>query len=127
MDPKSHQSTISQIHSELTKVRSELAPGVDLYLTNAAPPHHNTHAHRGHGHGHTQNKNAHQGQHPGHEKERTRLSELLLQSLLRLDGITATSSNESRDDVRRERKEAVKEVQGLLDRLDARGGDASQS
>jgi len=49
------------------------------------------------------------------EKEHTRLAELLLQSLLRLDAIQTEGAWE---DARAERKIAVKEVQGLLDRLD---------
>ncbi len=47
--------------------------------------------------------------------EHVRLGELLLQSLLRLDAITAEGEWE---EARRERKGAVKEVQGLLDTLD---------
>ena len=49
------------------------------------------------------------------EREHVRLGELLLQSLLRLDAITAEGEWET---ARRERKGAVKEVQALLDRLD---------
>ena len=48
--------------------------------------------------------------------EHKRLDELLLQSLLRLDAITPDGSWE---EARRERKSAVKEVQGLLNKLDA--------
>jgi hypothetical protein len=44
-----------------------------------------------------------------------RLGEMLLQSLLRLDAINAEGEWEQ---ARLERKKAVKEVQGLLDRLD---------
>ena len=51
--------------------------------------------------------------------EHTRLSELLLQSLLRLDAI---STDGSWDLARAERKGAVREVQGLLDRLDGEWG-----
>ena len=49
------------------------------------------------------------------EQEHVRLGELLLQSLLRLDAITAEGEWEL---ARRERKGAVREVQALLDRLD---------
>lgn len=49
------------------------------------------------------------------EREHVRLAELLLQSLLRLDAITAEGEWEN---ARKERKGAVKEVQALLDRLD---------
>jgi hypothetical protein len=53
-------------------------------------------------------------------KERLRLSELLLQSLLRLDAITTDSEWE---EARKERKAGVKEVQTLLDRIDGRTGE----
>ncbi|KAJ8077293.1 hypothetical protein AAF712_004174 [Marasmius tenuissimus] len=49
------------------------------------------------------------------EKEHLRLAELLLQSLLRLDAIAPDSSWEA---ARRDRKNAVKEVQGYIDQLD---------
>jgi len=49
------------------------------------------------------------------ELEHTRLAELLLQSLLRLDAINVEGEWEV---ARKERKAGVKEVQGLLDRLD---------
>jgi len=48
-------------------------------------------------------------------KEHSRLGELLLQALLRLDAISAEGEWE---EARRERKGAVREVQALLDRLD---------
>ncbi|KAF7361759.1 BAG domain-containing protein [Mycena venus] len=54
----------------------------------------------------------------GEPKEHIRLSELLLQSLLRLDAI---QTDGEWDAARRERKAAVKEVQALLDRLDGNG------
>jgi len=50
------------------------------------------------------------------KQEHTRLGEMLLQSLLRLDALAPDSEW---IDARRERKIAVKEVQGLLDQLDA--------
>ncbi|EIM82742.1 uncharacterized protein STEHIDRAFT_170950 [Stereum hirsutum FP-91666 SS1] len=49
------------------------------------------------------------------EFEHTRLGELLLQALLKLDAVSFEGGWE---DARRERKEAVRVVQGLLDRLD---------
>lgn len=52
-------------------------------------------------------------------QEHTRLSELLLQSLLRLDAIPTDGAWEK---ARLERKGAVREVQGLLDRLDGGWG-----
>ena len=52
---------------------------------------------------------------PELEREHIRLGELLLQSLLRLDALTPEGNWE---DARLVRKSAVKEVQGLLDKLD---------
>ncbi|TFK44356.1 hypothetical protein BDQ12DRAFT_640922 [Crucibulum laeve] len=88
--PRSEQSIIATIQSELNHVRSELTPAVQKFLITLP----NT---------------------PNQEKEHTRLGEMLLQSLLRLDGIT---TNHDWEDARRERKEAVREVQGMLDRVD---------
>ncbi|KAF8637998.1 hypothetical protein AX16_010630 [Volvariella volvacea WC 439] len=90
----SQQSTISTIQSELAAVRKQLTPAVESFLVAIAqgPPSQT------------------------HHKEHTRLGELLLQSLLRLDAIVPETQWE---DARRERKTAVKEVQSLLDRLDA--------
>jgi len=87
---RSEQAIISTIHSELANVREELSPAVDHLLASAA----------------------------GEPKEHIRLSELLLQSLLRLDAI---QTDGEWDAARQERKAAVKEVQALLDRLDSKG------
>ncbi|KAJ7497449.1 BAG domain-containing protein [Mycena latifolia] len=88
---RTEQAVISTIQAELANVRAELSPAVDTLLASA----------------------------PGHPnpktKEHIRLSELLLQSLLRLDAITTDGEWEA---ARRERKAAVKEVQALLDSLD---------
>jgi transcriptional regulator of met regulon len=54
-------------------------------------------------------------QHPTHDLEHRRLAELLLQALLRLDAIVPEPTW---DDARKERKDAVREVQTMLDRLD---------
>ncbi|CAK5265781.1 unnamed protein product [Mycena citricolor] len=91
---RTEQATISAIHSQMENVRSELSPAVEVLL--ASPE-----AHR-----------------LPRSKEHLRLSELLLQALLRLDGITTEGDWEL---ARQERKSAVKEVQNLLDRLDSAG------
>ncbi|KAF9469951.1 hypothetical protein BDZ94DRAFT_1279065 [Collybia nuda] len=52
---------------------------------------------------------------PTHHKEHLRLGELLLQALIRLDSIAPEPAWEH---ARRERKDAVREVQDMLDRLD---------
>ncbi|KAJ6499137.1 hypothetical protein C8R45DRAFT_981240 [Mycena sanguinolenta] len=86
---RSEQAVVSTIQSEIANVRQQLSPAVDHLLASAAG-----------------------GREP---KEQLRLSELLLQSLLRLDAIQTDGEWET---ARRERKAAVKEVQALLDRLD---------
>ncbi|RDB24895.1 BAG family molecular chaperone regulator 1A [Hypsizygus marmoreus] len=52
---------------------------------------------------------------PTNDKEHRRIGELLLQSLIRLDAIVAEPAWEA---ARKERKDAVREVQDMLDRLD---------
>lgn len=84
--PRTEVSTIEVIQSELATVRSTLEPSVDLFLRT-----------------------------PTVDAEHTRLGELLLQALLRLDAINIDSSW---TEARRERKGAVRAVQGVLDRLD---------
>ncbi|KAF5370742.1 hypothetical protein D9758_001944 [Tetrapyrgos nigripes] len=83
---KSEQSTISSIHDQLNLLRTTLLPSLEDFT-----------------------------QAPQSDKEHARLSELLLQSLLRLDAVSADPEWEH---ARKERKAAVKEVQGFLDRLD---------
>jgi hypothetical protein len=58
---------------------------------------------------------------PAQKSEHLRLGELLLQALLRLDALGADGEW---PDARAARRGAVREVQGLLDRLDARWADA---
>ncbi|KAF7376283.1 Ubiquitin-like domain-containing protein [Mycena sanguinolenta] len=86
---RSEQTVVSTIQSEIGNVRQQLSPAVDHLLASAAGER--------------------------EPKEHLRLSELLLQSLLRLDAIQTDGEWET---ARRERKAAVKEVQALLDRLD---------
>jgi BAG domain len=99
---KTEASTIHQIQSELDTVRTTLWPSVNTLLTHISPP---------------SSQLMEQQKPTAHalNQEHKRLSELLLQSLLRLDAITADGGWEK---ARQERKGAVKEVQGLLDRLD---------
>ena len=84
--PKTEASTIQVIQTELATVRDTLEPGVDAFLRT-----------------------------PTADAEHTRLGELLLQALLRLDAINIDSTW---TEARRERKGAVRAVQGVLDRLD---------
>jgi hypothetical protein len=119
--PKTQLNTISQIRSELDTVRNTLMSDVDIFLnTLSSSSYHNSF------HPSTdrspspfpaqQTSAAGQTSTRSLEKEHTRLAELLLQALLRLDAIATDGTWE---DARRERKSAVKEVQGLLDRLDS--------
>ncbi|KAJ8696305.1 hypothetical protein PTI98_006184 [Pleurotus ostreatus] len=82
------QPTTTAINAELSRVRNKLKPDVTSFVQGSA-------------------ENA--------AKEHTRLSELLLQSLLALDGLDTAKMT---DDARLERKAAVNEVQDLLDQLD---------
>ena len=84
--PKTEASTVETIRAELASVRSTLEPGVDAFLRT-----------------------------PTVDTEHTRLGELLLQALLRLDAIAIDSTW---IEARRERKGAVRAVQDVLDRLD---------
>ncbi|KAH6914351.1 hypothetical protein BKA70DRAFT_1261142 [Coprinopsis sp. MPI-PUGE-AT-0042] len=90
------KAVLSTIQSEVASVRSKLAPDLrDLLSRISRYPNEKT---------------------PEPDrKECLRLGELLLQSLLRLDGIAPDRDWEQ---ARGERKAAVKEVQGLLDALD---------
>lgn len=90
----SEQATIALIQAELSSVRTQLTPDVRSFLAALDDP---------------------AGAPPSH-REHGRLGELLLQSLLRLDAI-----DPDRDwlTARAERKAAVKEVQEVLDNLDA--------
>lgn len=93
--PRSEASTIEVIQSELANVRGTLEPSVDAFLRT-----------------------------PTVDVEHTRLGELLLQALLRLDAINIDSTW---TEARRERKSAVRAVQGVLDRLDKGWRGAKQA
>lgn len=88
---------VSLIHAEMSKVRTEFSPAVGVFLYPSLPNTDLT----------SEGKQA-------KLTERKRLSELLLQCLLRLDGFNVERGWQ---EARRERKEAVNEVQALLDRL----------
>ncbi|KAI0073373.1 hypothetical protein K474DRAFT_1700380 [Panus rudis PR-1116 ss-1] len=115
--PRTEESTIAQIRSEMDTVRRNLQPDVDTFLNtlqpsqtaSGAPPQSRGSASNSRGNG------AWPARSENPEKEHARLGEMLLQSLLRLDAINAEGEWEQ---ARSERKGAVKEVQGLLDKLD---------
>ncbi|OBZ68051.1 hypothetical protein A0H81_11850 [Grifola frondosa] len=110
--PRNEENTISQIRGELDKVRHTLQPDVDVFLTTLSPS--APASHPAHSSSMVHAPKSSQAR-VDSEQEHARLGELLLQSLLRLDAITAEGEWE---EARRERKGAVREVQALLDRLD---------
>ncbi|KAA1474011.1 hypothetical protein DENSPDRAFT_823697 [Dentipellis sp. KUC8613] len=93
--PKSDEAAVERIRAEMETVSRGLETDVDKFLS-ALP--------------------ARPADSPDQVQEHARLGELLLQSLLRLDALNLEGSWE---EARRERKGAVRRVQGLLDRLDA--------
>jgi hypothetical protein len=112
---KTEESTIAQIRAELEGVRGTLLPGVDTLLAGITRPAADGATPRSDPSPATEVPTREQ------EQEHVRLGELLLQSLLRLDAITAEGEWA---EARKERKGAVKEVQGLLDRLDGEWKEA---
>lgn len=90
------QGLIELIQNELAQVRNRLAPGVQDFQSKTG-------------------LGAREKQAENLKQEHTRLGELLLQSLLRLDALTPQSEWV---DARTARKTAVKEVQNLLSQLD---------
>jgi hypothetical protein len=114
--PATEESIITQIRSELDQVRSTLLPSVDVFLRNITIPPSQTQHPESVMHQPLNDSEIPVAVTQSLEKEHTRLGELLLQSLLRLDAITTDGTWE---DARAERKGAVQEVQRVLDRLDS--------
>lgn len=116
-EPKTEQSTITQIQTELDRVRQTLEPDVDSFLHTISPSfaHPPTSTYSAPPLPTQAPPDPSPRRLPSPEQEHNRLSELLLQALLRLDAITSDGSWET---ARAERKKGVREVQGLLDRLD---------
>lgn len=101
------QSTIDKIRAELTTIHENLVPSLDTFLTTISAPS-SAPARNG-------NVSAGAGGEAELAQEHARIGELLLQALLRLDVIPLESEWQ---DARKERKVTVREVQGLLDKLD---------
>ena len=109
--PQTEEGAILAIRAELEKVRETLVPDVDAFVRALVP---------------SSEEGATLGfeaTHPGStvpsaptSLDHTRLSELLLQSLLRLDALHMSGADWP--EARVQRKAAVREVQGVLDRLD---------
>ncbi|PSR88588.1 hypothetical protein PHLCEN_2v5115 [Hermanssonia centrifuga] len=109
---RTEDSIISQIRTELDKVRQTLQPDVDDFLSFIEPTATSSASAPKPAARPLLNKTEKRSD---LAQEHIRLGELLLQSLLRLDAINAEGEWE---EARKERKGAVREVQGLLDRLD---------
>lgn len=102
--PPTEQSTLQSIQTELDTVRTSLLPSVTSFLSSLSPST-------------SQSSEIPAPAAPQEDAKvtHTRLGELLLQALLRLDAILPESDW---TEVRSARKSAVKEVQALLDQLD---------
>lgn len=107
--PPTEQSTLQSIKTELDTVRTSLEPSVTSFLSSLSSP---------------ASQSPEQPPQEDAKVTHTRLGELLLQSLLRLDAILPESEW---TEVRSARKNAVKEVQALLDQLDDGWRSASSS
>ncbi|KAI6045980.1 hypothetical protein EDC04DRAFT_2864894 [Pisolithus marmoratus] len=122
-EPLTEQGTIGAICAELDRVRSTLVPDVDAFVVAcsgllATAPHSNTFP--------APAQMPTSGSSPASSdsvplqeptsSDHSRLSELLLQSLLRLDALHLPGADWP--DARQQRKAAVREVQNVLDRLD---------
>lgn len=112
---RTEASTVAQIRGELDTVRRTLEPDVDAFLTTLDITAPSSTASAPAPQPSPINAGQLGGRNTDVELEHRRLGELLLQSLLRLDAITAEGEWE---EARKERKGAVKVVQNLLDRLD---------
>lgn len=104
--PKTEEGAILAIRAELEKVRETLVPDVDAFVKALAGP-----SSAGGSETTTTREPA-----PQTKLDHTRLSELLLQSLLRLDALYVPGMDWP--EARVQRKAAVREVQGVLDWLD---------
>ncbi|KAG9316286.1 hypothetical protein JVU11DRAFT_2316 [Chiua virens] len=104
--PQTEEGTILAIRAELERVRATLVPDVDAFVHALVPP--SSEGEKGYG--------AAGYPVPPTPLDHTRLSELLLQSLLRLDALHMPGVDWP--EARVQRKTAVREVQGVLDRLD---------
>ncbi|KAN0090799.1 hypothetical protein V8E55_004365 [Tylopilus felleus] len=112
--PLTEENTIQAIRQELERVRETLVPDVDTFVRALAPR----------GVEDTGEGVVAEGKAMGLQREstvptpldHTKLSELLLQSLLRLDALHVSGADWP--EARVQRKAAVREVQGVLDRLD---------
>lgn len=122
-EPPTEQSTIGTIRAELDRVRSTLVPDVDAFvLACSGPlvpaPHSSTFpvpAQTLTSGSFLASSDGVPSQEPT-SLDHSRLSELLLQSLLRLDALHLPGADWP--EARQQRKAAVREVQSVLDRLD---------
>ncbi|KAF8838803.1 hypothetical protein BDN67DRAFT_970937 [Paxillus ammoniavirescens] len=117
--PQTEESTISAIRAELDRVRSTLVPDVHAFVSALSHPPTATPSISASGVSpipDTSSTSDLSSLPKPSPLDHTRLSELLLQSLLRLDALHMSGADWP--EARQQRKAAVREVQGVLDRLD---------
>lgn len=121
--PHTEESLLAGIKAELQTVEKNITPGLTSFLATFSPP---SVEENGDLTEDQEPPSPPQVQHTHDElkQEHTRLGELLLQSLLRLDAIIPDSEWE---EARKARKAAVKQVQANLDHLDATWKNAQSS
>ncbi|KAI6000675.1 hypothetical protein EDD15DRAFT_1781177 [Pisolithus albus] len=122
-EPPTEQGTIGAIRAELDRVRSTLVPDVDAFvLACSGPVVPAPHSSTSRAPAQTPTSASFAASYDGVPPQEptslnhSRLSELLLQSLLRLDALHLPGADWP--EARQQRKAAVREVQGVLDRLD---------
>ena len=98
--PATEISTIAAVHSEISNVNKTIVPALNAFLAFLSSP---------------SDPEYTPPQSLTLEQEHTRIGELLLQSLLRLDVLAMDGAW---TDARKERKGAVRSVQTMLERLD---------
>lgn len=104
----SEQGLLNRITETVTDVRKDLLPEVLEFEQSPKEAHSPTMAST------TSSPSEVASRQEALMKQHKKLSELLLRALLALDGVNVNS-----EETRKRRKEAVKEVQGYLDRVDA--------
>ena len=122
--PQTEAVAIAAIRAELERVRETLVPDVERLVGALAEAGRGRRGEGGHPESGSGPKTRTEGAvasrlAPPTPPDHTRLSELLLQSLLRLDALYVPGVDWP--EARVERKAAVREVQGVLDRLDTAG------
>lgn len=116
-EPPTEKSTIRAISAELDRVHSELVPDVDAFILACSNMPFSSSASERPPKSRDGVPGATLPSNGATSADHNRLSELLLQSLLRLDAVLMPGVDWP--EARQERKFAVRDVQSVLDRLDA--------